>query len=104
MVLVAQYFSLQPISEAVVMFTHYNNNNTTQQNKKTNCFQTLLQTELGHNFFNMNWMKKLSLFGSNWKLLIFKISTGINDHTHKDPKNQVDLFFQLFVYILQQNK
>ena len=54
--------------------------------------------------FNTNWMKKLSLFGSNWKLLIFKISTGINDHTHKDPKNQVDLFFQLFVYILQQNK
>ena len=49
-------------------------------------------------------MKKLSLFGGNWKLLIFKISIGINDHTHKDPKNQVDMFFQLFVYILQQNK
>ena len=49
-------------------------------------------------------MKKLSLFGGNWKLLIFKISIGINDHTHKDPKNQGDMFFQLFVYILQQNK
>ena len=54
--------------------------------------------------FNMNWMKKLSLFGGNWKSQIFKISIGINDHTHKDPKNQGDMFFQLFVYILQQNK
>ena len=27
---------------------------------------------------------------------------GIHDHIHKDHKNQVDLFFQLFVYILQQ--
>ena len=53
---------------------------------------------------NMNWMKKLSLFGGNWKSQIFKISIGINYHTHKDPKNQVDMFFQLFVYILQQNK
>ena len=53
---------------------------------------------------NMNWMKKLSLFGGNWKSRIFKISIGINYHTHKDPKNQVDMFFQLFVYILQQNK
>ena len=52
----------------------------------------------------MNWMKKLSLFGGNWKSQIFKISIGINDHTHKDPKNQGDMFFQLFVYILQQNK
>ena len=49
-------------------------------------------------------MKKLSLFGGNLKSLIFKISIGINDHTHKDHKNQVDMFFQLFVYILQQNK
>ena len=54
--------------------------------------------------FNTSWMKKLSLFGGNWKLLIFKICIGINDHTHKDPKNQVDMIFQLFVYILQQNK
>ena len=53
---------------------------------------------------NTSWMKKLSLFGGNWKLLIFKICIGINDHTHKDPKNQVDMIFQLFVYILQQNK
>ena len=51
---------------------------------------------------NMNWTIKLSLFGGNWKSLIFKISIGINDYTHKDPKNQVDLIFQLFVYILQQ--
>ena len=51
---------------------------------------------------NMSWMKKLSLFGGNWKSLIFRISIGINDYTHKDPKNQVDLIFQLFVYILQQ--
>ena len=53
-------------------------------------------------FFNMNWTKKLSLFGGNWKSLIFKISIGINDYTHKNSKNQVDLIFQLFVYILQQ--
>ena len=51
---------------------------------------------------NMNWTKKLSLFGGNWKSLIFKISIGINDYTHKNSKNQVDLIFQLFVYILQQ--
>ena len=48
--------------------------------------------------------KKLSLFGGNWKSPIFEISIGINDHTHKDHKNQVDWFFQLFVYILQQYK
>ena len=52
--------------------------------------------------FNMNWTKKISLFGGNWKSLIFKISIGINDYTHKNSKNQVDLIFQLFVYILQQ--
>ena len=52
--------------------------------------------------FNMNWTKKLSLFGGNWKFPIFKISIGINDYTHKNSKNQVDLIFQLFVYILQQ--
>ena len=50
----------------------------------------------------MNWTKKLSLFGGNWKSMIFKISIGINDYTHKNSKNQVDLIFQLFVYILQQ--
>ena len=27
-----------------------------------------------NNTFNMNWTKKLSLFGGNWKSLIFKIS------------------------------
>ena len=47
-------------------------------------------------------MKKLSLFGGNWKSPIFKISIGINDYTHKNSKNQADLIFQLFVYILQQ--
>ena len=52
--------------------------------------------------FNMNWTKKLSLFGGNWKSLIFKITIGINDYTHKNSKNQVDLIFQLFAYILQQ--
>ena len=46
--------------------------------------------------------KKLSLFGGNWKSPIFEISIGINDYTHKNSKNQVDLIFQLFVYILQQ--
>ena len=50
----------------------------------------------------MSWIKRLSLFGGNWKSSIFEISIGINDHIHKDNKNQVDLFFQLFVYILQQ--
>ena len=53
-------------------------------------------------YINMNWTKKLSLFGGNWKSLIFKISIGMNDYTHKNSKNQVDLIFQLFVYILQQ--
>ena len=51
---------------------------------------------------NMSWIKRLSLFGGNWKSPIFEISIGINDHIHKDHKNQVDLFFQLFVYISQQ--
>ena len=50
----------------------------------------------------MSWIKRLSLFGGNWKSPIFEISIGMNDHIHKDHKNQVDLFFQLFVYILQQ--
>ena len=50
----------------------------------------------------MSWIKRLSLFGGNWKSSIFEISIGINDHIHKDNKNQVDLFFQLFDYILQQ--
>ena len=67
-------------------------------------FTLHLWIEYTKHAFNINWMKKLSLFGGNWKSQIFKISIGINDHTHKDPKNQVDLFFQLFVYILQQNK
>ena len=49
----------------------------------------------------MSWIKKLALFGGNSKSPIFEISIGINDHTHKDHKNQVDMFFQLFVYILQ---
>ena len=52
----------------------------------------------------MSWTKRLSLFGGNWKSPISEISIGINDHIHKDHKNQVDLFFQLFVYILQQFK
>ena len=34
---------------------------------------------------------------------IFKIVIGIIDHIHKDHKNQIDLVFQLFVYILQQS-
>ena len=67
-------------------------------------FTLHLWIEYTKHAFNINWMKKLSLFGGNWKSQIFKISIGINDHTHKDPKNQVDMFFQLFVYILQQNK
>ena len=37
-------------------------------------------------------MKKLSLFGSNWKPLIIKISIEINEYTHKDPKSQVEDF------------
>ena len=57
---------------------------------------------MGDESLNISWMKKLSLFGGNWKSLIFRISIGINDYTHKNPKNQVDLIFQLFVYILQQ--
>ena len=51
---------------------------------------------------NMSWIKRLSLFGGNWKSPIFEISIGNHNHIHKDHKNQVDLFFQLFVYILQQ--
>lgn len=50
MVLVAQYFSLQPISEAVVMFTHYNNNNNTAKQKDQLLSDFTIQTELGHNF------------------------------------------------------
>ena len=52
MVLVAQYFSLQPISEAVVMFTHYNNNNNNTAKQKDQLLSDFtIQTELGHNFF-----------------------------------------------------
>ena len=54
MVLVAQYFSLQPISEAVVMFTHYSNNNTAKQ-KDQLLSDFTIQTELGHNFFKSSF-------------------------------------------------
>ena len=56
MVLVAQYFSLQPISEAVVMFTHYSNNtNTAKQKDQLLSDFTTIQTELGHNFFKSSF-------------------------------------------------
>ena len=53
---------------------------------------------------NRYWIKRLSLFGGNWKSQISQIDIGINDYIHKDHKNQIGLVFQLFVYILQQFK
>ena len=38
------------------------------------------------------------------KSQISKIDIGNNDYIQKDHKNQIDLVFQLFVYILQQFK
>ena len=52
----------------------------------------------------MHWMKRLSHFGGKWKSQISKIDIGNNDYIQMDHKNQIDLVFQLFVYILQQFK
>ena len=38
------------------------------------------------------------------KSQISKIDIGNNDYIQMDHKNQIDLVFQLFVYILQQFK
>ena len=57
---------------------------------------------LGLMLFNRYWIKRLSLFGGKWKSQMFQIGIGINDYIHKDHKNQIGLFFQLFVYILKQ--
>ena len=51
---------------------------------------------------NRYWIKRLSLFGGKWKSQMSQIGIGINDYIHKDHKNQIGLFFQLFVYILKQ--
>ena len=62
------------------------------------------------NFFNVmgaintSWIKRLSLFGVNWKSDISIIHIRNNDYIQEDHKNQIDLIFQLFVYILQQFK
>ena len=54
--------------------------------------------------FNTSWIKRLSLFGVNWKSDISIIHIRNNDYIQEDHKNQIDLIFQLFVYILQQFK
>ena len=43
-------------------------------------------TRIGWSKFNMSWIKRLSLFGGNWKSPIFEISIGINDHIHNSTK------------------